>query len=181
MFEEKIYFGAQIVSILLMLGLTVWVFRLREDKLSKVESIPRNRSVGGILGLLGLIWAIPHAQPIVFNWMLPLLWPMAIGGAVAAYLLLDYLFSRAVGGILILGAYYFVHSAFEFHTQGLALIAICYWIWGILGICFSGKPCWMRDLIRKSCKDWRYRLALGLLSATTALITLVGLLSGKVE
>jgi hypothetical protein len=89
--------------------------------------------------------------------MLPLLYPAAILFTVLSWFFLDYLFSRALGGILILGAYYFVYGAFNFHTPGLAAFSILYWIAGITGICFSGKPCLMRDLLRSCCQSARIR------------------------
>lgn len=178
MSDMNIYVVAQVVAIVLSVAIGVWVLRLNAGKLAKVEPLARERKVGGILGLVGLLWVIPHAEPIVFNWMLPLLYPLAIGGAIASYYLLDYLFSRAIGGIFILTGYYFVHAAFEFHTPTIVLSALGYWGLAIVGICFSGKPHWMRDLVRKCCAEKRYRWITGLFFITLSLITLVGLLSG---
>ncbi len=156
-------------------ALGVWLFRLNPGKLAAVEPLPRWRGAGAVLGLLALIWCIPHARPIVFNWMLPLLWPMAVAGAVLGYWYLDYLFSRALGGIFILAAYYFVHSSFDFHTPGMAVLAIVYWGLGILGIAFSGKPCWMRDVLRSCCRpEPRYRWLYGSFLVILALLSFAG-------
>ncbi|MBR4957597.1 MAG: hypothetical protein IKZ31_07535, partial [Lentisphaeria bacterium] len=96
---------------------------------------------------------------IVFNWMLPMLYPAVIVFTVLAWFFLDYLLSRALGGLFILSAYYFVYSAFNWHTPYLAVFSILYWLLGIAGICFSGKPCWMRDVLRLCCDSPRYRYA----------------------
>ena len=156
-----------------------WTLRLRPASLPKIESLPRNRTWGFALALPALIWCIPHARPIVFSWMLPLLWPMAIGGAVLAYFYLDYLFSRAVGGMLILLAYCYVHSAFENHTPFLPAFSVLCHLAGILGIAFSGKPCWMRNLLRALCRSGRYRALYSVYFALLGLFMLLGAILGR--
>ncbi len=153
-----------------------YIWKLRPESLPKIESLPRNRKLGFLLALPTLIWCIPHARPIVFDWMLPLLWPMAIGGAVLAYFYLDYLFSRACGGMLILLAYYFVHGAFEYHTPFLPAFSVLCHLAGILGIAFSGKPCWMRDLFRALCRSGNYRALYSVYFALLGCFLLLGAL-----
>lgn len=155
--ELTIFRAALILAAILEAGTAFWLFRRTPAKQEQTDRLPRNKYAGIALGFLALLWCVPHAEPIVFNWMLPLLYPAAILFTVLSWFFLDYLFSRALGGILILGAYYFVYGAFNFHTPGLAAFSILYWIAGITGICFSGKPCWMRDLLRSCCQSARIR------------------------
>ncbi len=177
---KTVYVAAQIAAVIISAVTALWIFRMNPEKLSKVEPLPRNRTMGGVLGLIALLWCIPHARPIAFDWMQPCLLWIAIGGAVAGYLFLDYLFSRAVGGLFILIAYYFVHCGFEFHALALPFVSVMYWILGIIGICFSGKPCYMRDLLRKCCRDRRYRITTGVYFAILSLTTLAVLIAGEV-
>lgn len=179
MSELVVYQIAQGCAAVIAVALAVWVGRLKEASLVKVEPLPRNRIAGAVLGLVALLWCIPHARPIAFEWMQPWLLWIAIGGAIAGYFFMDYLLSRAIGGLFILIAYYFVHGAFEFHTPGMAVISILYWILGIIGICFSGKPCWMRDLLRKCCADRKYRIGLAVYFAVLGVATLAGLILEK--
>ena len=62
-----------------------------------------------------------------------------------------------LGGISILGAYYFIHKSFEWHTPLLGALVVPAWIFGIAGIWVSGKPCALRDWIRlcAGSKTWR--------------------------
>lgn len=144
---------------LIALGLTgaaaaaaaVWCLRLRPAGLPKYEKLPRNRFWGGLLGTAALLWYVPYARVVVFDFMVPLLWPLALVCAVLGYCYLDYLFSRALGGVFVLLAYFFVHGAFAWNLPGAAALSVGMWLLGCLGIAFSGKPCWMRDLIRKMC------------------------------
>lgn len=136
----------------------IWILRLTPEKTEMAEPVARLRLAGSVLGLAALIWCVPHARPICFGWMLDWLYPAAVAGAVLGYYFLDYHFSRAMGGILILSSYFFVHGAFDWHTPGLPVVSVIFWIMGIMGICFGGRPCWMRDLLRKCCavKGWRW-------------------------
>lgn len=177
--EFKIYQLALYLGGAAALAAAYWIWRLRPESLPKIESLPRNRQLGFALALPALIWCIPHARPIVFDWMLPLLWPMAVGGAVLAYFYLDYLFSRAVGGMLILLAYYYVHSAFEYHTVWLPALSVLCHLAGILGIAFSGKPCWMRDLLRAFCRSGRYRALYGVYFVLLGAVLLAGAVLGR--
>ncbi len=156
--EELFFRGSLLLAALIWAALGCWTYTLNGDKLPRWEKLPRNRAVGALLGCAALIWCIPHARPVVFDWMVPYLWPMAIGGTVLGYCFLDYLFARAAGGLLILVSYHFVHGTFDFHTQGAPFLAILYWIIGVFGICISGKPYWLRDLLRALCGKVRLRL-----------------------
>lgn len=177
-----IFRGALLLAAILELGTAVWLLRLRPEKRDAVDRIPRNKYAGILLGFPALLWCVPHAQPIVFNWMLPMLYPAAVIFTVLAWFFLDYLCSRALGGILILSTYFFVYSAFEWHTPYLPLFSGLYWILGIAGICFSGKPCWMRDLLRLCCSAPRYRyITAGFCAVLAAASLLAAILTGSAQ
>jgi hypothetical protein len=153
----QIYTTALVACGLASLLVAVWAGRMNLERLPKWESLPRNRNIAVILVLLCLLWCVPQAKPIVWVWMLPWLYPLAIFFSILSFFFLDYLFSRAIGGFFILLTYYFAHEAFTFHTPVLALFAIMCWALGILGLFFSGKPHLFRDFIRKLAKSSRIR------------------------
>ena len=62
---------------------------------------------------------------------------------------LDYLFSRAFGGALILLAHYFLQASFAYDVPVRPAIAALCLAMGTLGVFFCGKPHLMRDMIRK--------------------------------
>ena len=164
-----------------LLVLALWFARLKMDALPRWEPLPRNRRAGAVLALIALLWCVPYAQPIAFDWLVPLLYPLAVLGAVLGYFFLDFLLVRAAGGLFILTAYYFVHAAFEFHAPLCAALSIGYWLLGIGGICLSGKPCWGRDLIRFGCRSARGRYATAALLAALALLSFAGALQTEVK
>ena len=102
----------------------ILILRLNPEKTAAAEAVARWRLAGSILGLIALIWCVPHARPICFGWMLDYLYPAAVAGAVLGYYFLDYHFSRAMGGIMILSSYFFVHGAFDWHTPGLPVVSV---------------------------------------------------------
>ncbi len=142
-------------------GGALWLMRRKPEDTAQTDKIPREKYTGIVLGFFALLWCVPYAKPIVFDWMLPLLYPLAAVLAVLGWFFLDYLLSRALGGILILSAYFFVHGGFEFHTPYLAGFSILYWLLGTAGIAFSGKPCWMRDFLRCCCRKRLWRIGAG--------------------
>ena len=141
-------------------ALGVGTLLLRESNRERWESLPRNRNLAFLPALLGLIWCIPHTRAIAFDWMVPLLWPMAFIFAAAAYWLLDYLLSRTLGGLMILTAYFLIHGAFEFHAPLAGAVTAFSLAMGTLGICLAGKPCRMRDLMRLCAARRRWRQAI---------------------
>ncbi|MDR0931745.1 MAG: hypothetical protein LBM70_01825 [Victivallales bacterium] len=142
-------------------GLTVWTVRLAPGNLERFESWPRAKAPGMIIGWIVLALCVPHAAVVSPGFLIPLLWPLAIGVPILGYFFVDYPLSRALGGAAILGAYYLVHKSFELHTPMFGVIALLSWILGIAGIWISGKPCALRDWIRLCSRSrfWKFASA----------------------
>lgn len=138
-------FGAGICGI----AAAIFIFRLDPANINQLEKIARWRHIGAILAFIGLLWCVPNARPIVWDWMLPALYPLVIIFTITAWLFLDYLFSRAIGGLCILTACWFLHDSFTLHSPWAPLFAIFCWIIGIVGLMFSAKPHLFRDMLRK--------------------------------
>jgi hypothetical protein len=149
----NIYTAALLVCGIVSMLTAVFILRMNTSRLPKWESLPRNKYIGVVLAFLCLFWCVPQARPIVWDWMLPWLYPLVFAFTILGYLFLDYLFSRAVGGFFILLTYYFVHESFTFHTPAIAVFAIFSWALGIAGLFISGKPHLLRDFIRKIAKS----------------------------
>ncbi len=147
-----------ILSSLILVLIGGWYCRLRPENLAKFEPWPRNRLWGMILGWVALIICVPHAQVVSPGFLQPLLWPLAIVLPVLSYFHLDYLLARSVGGLAILGAYYYIHLSFDLHSPGAPLLAVLAWIFGLGGIWVSGKPCALRDWIRAGARSSRWRI-----------------------
>ena len=146
--DYNIYCYGLIIAAVIAAVIGIWCQRMNPASLVFWEKFPRNRTAGTIIGFLALLWCVPHAAPIVWDWMQGWLYPLVFICTILGCLFLDYLFSRALGGILILSAIYFLHESFTFHTPAAWILAIICWIVGIAGLFLSAKPYLLRDFIR---------------------------------
>ena len=142
----------------------------------KAEKLPRKVLPGLIVATVDLAWCIPHSKPIAPDFLINLLIPIAILALWLSYRFLDYLFARAIGGLFILSAHFFLYSSFTFHAPAKPFFSLLCYILGLTGIFFCGKPYLMRDLIRKILGDTLWRIAISLLFLIFAItFSLVGL------
>ncbi len=137
---------------------TAGVLRLNAQTLKRVEPWPRNRLWGMLLGWIALAVCVPHAAVVAPGFLVPLLWPLAVAVPVLGYFYVDYPLARALGGLMILGSYYLIHSAFNLSSPLLPLLAGLGWSFGLAGIWISGRPCALRDWLRKcsASRVWRW-------------------------
>lgn len=162
MSEEKVFYISLIICGLLC-AFTAWkLIKLKPEKIQENEKIARWGIPGAILGLIDLLWCIPHAVPSLLpeSYNQPLM-ILAVVLAIASWKYLDYLFSRALGGFMILLAHYFLHEAFTWRLDARPLFSLLCYIFGTAGIFFAGKPYLLRDLVRKASTDskWKYGTA----------------------
>lgn len=138
-----------------------------KNRLPQAERLLRHRILGAVLMLLALAWCIPQIRAVAWNFLAPWLWPLAIAATVASYFYLDNVVSRAIGGLLIMGAYTFLAFSFTTRLPTGVYGACIAWFWGIVGILISAKPCWLRDFLRLGARRplWRM-LAAGLAGLT---------------
>src|SRR6056297_1991317 len=93
-----------VLLIFVISGIVAWG-PVRDPELWK--KLPRQRHTGGILALICLIWCAAYALPMFegaaanFRLFIKLLVPAI---AILAYFFLSYIFTRALGGILVLSA-----------------------------------------------------------------------------
>ncbi len=139
---------------------------------SALERLARNKWIGLFGGWIALAICVPHAVVVSPQFLLPLLWPMAVIVPVLGFFFVDYPAARAVGGLLILSGYSLVHYTFDFHTPGAPAFAVLGWLTGIAGIWISGKPCAMRDYFRLVSGRRSYRFICGALWSVAALFAL---------
>ena len=145
-----------------------WTAKLIRSNPERWERLPRNVLWGMIIALIDLAVCIPQSKPLLPESLHSWLIPAAIVCAWATYQFLDYIFSRAFGGMLILLAHYLLHASFTLHMPGKPFYSLLLFAMGTLGIFFCGKPYLMRDFIRKIAlnKKWYYGAV-----AVTALYT----------
>ncbi len=160
-------------------GMLSWLnLKINQDNITKIEKLPRERKFGFAIGILALLWCVPHAQAIIFNFLAPYLYYIAAVLGILSYFFLDYLFARALGGALIICGYYSVHAAFDYHSKMSIIITVLAWLIGICGIFISGKPSLFRDVLRKSAKNKKFKISLTLF---LAIISVCFILNGVLE
>ncbi len=149
--------GITVFFLMILFAFGLW--KLTNDRIGFFENLCRNKQLGVIIGFPLICWCVPHAQAIIFAWAEAYLWYAAVILTILSYFYLDYLFARALGGAFIIGAYYFVHAAYEFQVPGAIPLTIFAWLWGIAGIIISGKPSLLRDYFRKSANSIKLKNA----------------------
>lgn len=132
------------------------LLRVNKNNLAEAEKVPRARIAGTVLGLIDLLWCIPNAMPILPDSLHKYLLPLAILLAVLAYIALDHLFSRAIGGFMILTAHFYLKESFANPTAGSMIFAVACFAFGTVGIFLSGKPHLTREIIRLSAGKYRF-------------------------
>lgn len=162
MSEEKVFYISLIICGLVC-AFSAWkLITLKSEKLQENEKIARWVIPGAILGLIDLLWCIPHTIPSILpESYTQLLIVVAVILAILSWKYLDYLFSRALGGFMILLAHHFLHEAFTWRLDARPLFSLLCYIFGTAGIFFAGKPYLLRDLVRKASNDskWKYGTA----------------------
>ena len=152
---------------------------IRSASLKKWEELPRKRGAGAGLGLLALLFFIPNVEPMFSaKENLTVLVIAAIVLTVLCYLYLDYLFSRAFAGALILVAHFMLNASYAADLKFSSFFAFMCFVVGTIGIFISAKPHWMRDWIRKIAASTKWRIvstAVPLLFAIASLILVIQL------
>ncbi len=158
MSEIGLFRIALAVAGVLFAAVAVWTLRLSLENLSRWEPLPRYRLPGMLIGWVALMLCVPHAAVVSPGILVPFLWPLAIVVPILGYFFVDYALARALGGIAILGAYYFIHRAFDFHAPLAGVLTVMALLFGIAGIWVSGKPCSLRDWIRLCARNRSWRM-----------------------
>ena len=152
-------------------------FRMNEGNLKFWESLPRNRMVGGLLGLLALLAFIPNVKPL-FSPEKNLFWliPAALVLAFLCWRYLDHLFARAGAGAVILLTHWMLNESFQADLAGSAFFSLMCLAAGTYAIFIAAKPYWLRDSFRCMCRKFKWRCIGGTFSflwSLSALILLV--------
>ena len=164
----------------LSLASAYFLLKVDRDNLRTAEKVPRAQIPGAILGLIDLLWCIPNAMPILPESLHKFLLPLAFVLAILAYIALDHLFARAIGGFMILTAHFFLKESYGAPVPGAMIFAIFCFIFGIIGIFISGKPYLIRDIIRLGTGRWRLVMPIFLiLFALVSLMTFAFQFTGR--
>lgn len=158
------------VFVLLLLGVSAIFMLCSNEKYSFLKTIHREKKIGSIISALALVWAGVQGYELLgqdfptISSVIPILIPALIIGV---FFLMDYIFTRAVGGLMILlicdlfyqGQIEEMPARFLFSLIGYAL--------AIAGMYMIGQPWRFRDLLFKSIENKAFgkKLAIGITSS----------------
>ena len=144
------------------------------------KPIPRARRAGAAAGVLALMWAASLTAPLLaglfggtpakFEGMLPII---VIVAAIGCFFLMDYLFARAVGGLLLLSVNTLLQYTFAIGLQvplRIMVALICYTL-GTYALFMLGSPYRFRNLLERMTHKASWRLPIsGALAVSGILI-----------
>lgn len=146
------------------------------------RKLPRERNVGIVLGIACLAWSAWYAVPMLegglarYQRVIMLLVPVV---AVLSYLYLNYVFTRALGGLMMLAATHMLHAAFVAHLPARGVFsAICYLV-AVAGMFALATPWRFRDLLKLGAENVRWRAGLAAGNGILAIALLVFAFLGR--
>ncbi|MEA4862035.1 MAG: hypothetical protein AB7F40_01555 [Victivallaceae bacterium] len=148
--------GLIVAAVAFMLS-ALGIARLRPEKTAAAERFCRAPLLGAVLAAVALSLCVPQTEPIAWDWLRGILWPLVVVFTVLGYLYLDFLTSRAIAGLMILGAYYFVNQAFALRLPTAAIGSVAALALGAAGIWISARPYLLRDFLRRCAAGIRLR------------------------
>lgn len=136
--------------------------------------LPRSRVLGELVGIPVLAWAAYHVTRMVEpgSIFVPVSLALVPVVAVIAWGHLDYLFARAFGGLLLLGANHLLTVGFVAQVPARPLFSVCVYLVGLPGLLLVSAPWWLRNLLEKVRDSVPWRIATALLGAIYALFFL---------
>ncbi len=164
---------------LLAAGLAAWLATVTPANLPRREQMPRWRWGGALLGALALALTVPQARAVLWDWLMPWYIPIVAAFLALSVWKLDYLMARALAGVFMLAAYYYLFYSFALASWCAPVGAVLAWIAGAAGVCVAAKPCWMRDAIRWSARYAALRLALAGFFGVTAVFAVLVIFGGR--
>ncbi len=165
-------------GLILVSVLTEVVFPRRPDLWKKV---PRNRIAGTIIGAACLVWSVALVTPLLRDAMpglIKLLPLVAIAIGLMAVFYLDYLFTRSLGGLILLSSTHILREAFATQAPVRWLLSIICYLLSIGAMFMIATPWRFRDLLKKLSNEtvWRRSVAgallvMGLIAVIIAVCT----------
>lgn len=148
------------------LAFSVYLLKVNQENVEKMEKISRWKVPGIILGAFVLAWCVPHTMPILPDSLHKLLVPFMVAVVIASWCVLDHLFARALGGYIILTAHLFLRDSFGMEEISNPFFAVICFLYGTFGIFLCGLPYRLRDIVRLELKPkfrWIFPAFFGIL------------------
>jgi hypothetical protein len=127
------------------------------------KELPRERYVGCFIGWICLVWSASLAMPLLEGGLAGLrrLLPFLVFAVAVGSLLLDYLFTRALAGLMLLIVNQLLHLAFVAHVPARWLLSLVCYAFGVAALMMIAYPFRFRDLLEKATLHRRWRAPAG--------------------
>lgn len=145
-----------IIYIILILALAFIFLLVSQPKLAILKKLHRENKIGGVILVIAMFWA-GYQGYILFGQDFPIIasiLPIAVPvSTMAALFLMDYIFTRAIGGIIILLTceLFFLSQINDMSFR--FFFAIVGYSYAIIGMYMIGQPWHFRDLLLKSAEN----------------------------
>jgi hypothetical protein len=146
------------------------------------RQLPRERNIGIAIGAVCLVWSAYYALPMLEGGLAkyrPLIKILVPVTTVLAYLFLNYVFTRAMGGLMMIAATYMLHQAFVAHLPLRPVFSLICYVVAVAGMFALAAPWHFRDLLHRAAEraSWRHALTLanGCLAVGLLVFALLGL------
>lgn len=161
---------------LFLVAAAVFTMRILPSHQDLWRSLPRERKVGILLALIAMAWSAFEVNLMLEGSLAklrPLLVPIVIVTTLLSYFLLDYLFTRALGGLLLLISSLLLHQAFSVFAPSRWMYALVCYVVAVAGMFMIGSPYRFRDWLEKVTVNRQWRLASATALAVGGVILMV--------
>ncbi len=140
------------------------------------QSLPRERVAGELIAVVCLVWSAWHAILMLegglarFHIGIKILVPVT---ALLVYFYLNFLFARALGGLLLLGLVHLLHWAFVANPPLRPLYSLVCYLYAFVGMILVATPWYFRDVLKKATDDSRWRVMMAGIAGASAVFYLV--------
>ena len=162
--------------LIILLGLAALFILCSNSKYKFLGKIHRERTAGSLICAGALIWAglqgyelLGQDFPMIAS-IIPILVPLLIVGV---YFLMDYIFTRAVGGLMIMLICEVFYISQENDMPARFLFSICGYLFAVCGMYMIGQPWRFRDILFKSIEDKKFGKKAGGIITTVTLVMFI--------
>ncbi len=162
---------------ILLIGCAACALTILPSREHLWRTIPRERIVGAVLSVACLAWSAMYAYPLLegnLEKFRGYLTPLVVVLSILSYFLLDYLFTRAIGGGMLLLTCWLMHEAFVVHAPFRPAFSVVCYVLGVAGMVFIAMPYRFRDLLEKVIRSTSWRFGVSLLLSICGVVILLG-------
>ena len=167
-------FASVLVYLIIIAGVSAVFLLVHKEKYAFLKKIHREQKVGSLMCALALGWAGWQGYTLLgqdfpgIAGAIPILVPALIVGV---YVLMDYIFTRALGGLLIMLICELLFQLQAVDMQARFIFSSIAYVFAVMGMYMIGQPWRFRNLLFKSAEEADYgkKLAASIVALTAVM------------